>query len=82
LAAAKIDLKGVFRPQDLTVAGVLLLIVGIMLIPIPELMLDLLMVFSIGAAFAMLLLSLFINRALDFLSYPSLLLVLTLHKPH
>lgn len=80
MAAAKIDFKGVFRPQDITVAGVLLLIVGIMLIPIPEIMLDLLMVFSIGAAFAMLLLSLFINRALDFLSYPSLLLVLTLFR--
>jgi flagellar biosynthesis protein FlhA len=80
LAAAKIDFKGVFRPQDMAVAGVLLLIVGIMLIPIPEVMLDMLMVFSIGAAFAMLLLSLFINRALDFLSYPSLLLVLTLFR--
>jgi flagellar biosynthesis protein FlhA len=80
LATQKLNIKDIFRPQDVAVASGLILIIALMIIPIPTFLLDLLMVFSVAAGFIMLLISMFLNKPLDFLSFPSVLLVLTLFR--
>ncbi|MGN6610338.1 MAG: flagellar biosynthesis protein FlhA [Angustibacter sp.] len=56
------------------VVGVVLLLV----VPLPAAFLDLLIAFNITAAIAVLLVSVYIKRPLDFAVFPSLILVLTL----
>ncbi|MFC6008575.1 flagellar biosynthesis protein FlhA [Angustibacter luteus] len=56
------------------VVGVVLLLV----VPLPSAFLDLLIAFNITAAIAILLVSMYIRRPLDFSIFPSLILVLTL----
>ena len=56
------------------VVGVVLLLV----VPLPAALLDLLIAFNITAAIAILLVSIYIKRPLDFAVFPSLILVLTL----
>jgi flagellar biosynthesis protein FlhA len=56
------------------VVGVVLLLV----VPLPAALLDLLIAFNITAAIAVLLVSIYIKRPLDFAVFPSLILVLTL----
>ncbi len=56
------------------VVGVVLLLV----VPLPSAVLDLLIAFNITAAIAVLLVSIYIKRPLDFAVFPSLILVLTL----
>lgn len=58
------------------VGGVLL----ILLFPLPPLLLDLLLVFSISTALFVLILMFYLHDPLDFSSFPSLLLILTLYR--
>lgn len=69
-----------FRGGDLGVALALVLIISMMIVPLPTFLLDILMVFSIAAGVAMLLISMFIHKALDLLAFPSIVLVLTLFR--
>ncbi|MFC1517319.1 flagellar biosynthesis protein FlhA [Candidatus Margulisiibacteriota bacterium] len=80
MAALKINFLEIFKPSDLVVALSLVLIIGMMIVPLPTFVLDILMTFSIGTAMSVLLMAMFINKALDFLAFPSLLLVLTLYR--
>ncbi len=80
MASPKVSWLEVFKPSDLAVAGALVLIVGMMLVPLPTFLLDILMTFSIAVAVAILLISMFVTKSLDFLSFPSVLLVLTLFR--
>lgn len=79
-APTKFSLKDLLRGGDLGVAFSMVLIIGMMIVPLPTWLLDILMVFSISAALALLLISMFVQKALDMLSFPSLLLVLTLYR--
>jgi len=73
-------LREIFSGSDLAVAAVLIIIFSMMIIPLPTAILDVLMVFSISSGVAILLISMFVQKALDFLAYPSILLVLTLFR--
>lgn len=56
------------------------LIVAVMLVPLPTSLLDLLIVTNIATAVLVLLVSMNVKRALEFSSFPSLLLILTLFR--
>lgn len=58
--------------------AVIVLVVTVMVLPLPSNLLDLLIVANISAAVLILLVSTSVNRVLDFSSFPSLLLVVTL----
>lgn len=58
--------------------AVIVLVVTVMILPLPSGLLDLLIVANISAAILILLVSTNVNRVLDFSSFPSLLLVVTL----
>jgi flagellar biosynthesis protein FlhA len=64
--------------SDLLLAGAVLLILGVMIIPVPTPFLDLLLVGNLGLALLILTLTIYAKRPLDFNSFPSVLLLATL----
>ena len=61
-------------------AGAVLVILGLMVVPVPAILLDLMLTFSIAFSVTVLLVSLYIKQPLQFNSFPSLLLILTLMR--
>lgn len=65
---------------DLLMAGALLVILGVMLVPLPSFLLDIALTLSLTSSILILLISLYTNKALDFSVFPSLLLITTLFR--
>lgn len=68
------------KNTDLLIAFGLLAILAVMIIPLPPMMLDISLTFSLAISVLILLVSLYTDRALDFTSFPSLLLMTTLFR--
>jgi flagellar biosynthesis protein FlhA len=68
------------KNTDLFIAFGLLAILAVMIIPLPPLMLDLALSFSLSLSLLILVVSIYVKRALDFTSFPSLLLMTTLFR--
>ena len=66
------------RPQELLVAFGIIVILGVMVMPIPTFLLDILISFSITFALIILMVAVFMLSPLEFSVFPSLLLVITL----
>ena len=73
-------LKFLTQNSDLLVALVFSLIIAVMIIPIPPMVLDLLLALTLSLAIIILLVSLYSKRPLDFSTFPSVLLVMTLFR--
>jgi flagellar biosynthesis protein FlhA len=73
-------LKRVQRYSDLAAAAVVVLVVVMMVVPLPPALLDLMITANISAALAIVVATLYMPRALDFSSFPSLLLLTTLFR--
>jgi flagellar biosynthesis protein FlhA len=65
---------------DLALAGVVVCVLAILIFPIPVWLLDILIITNLAAALVTVVVSLYIIRPLDFASFPSLLLILTLFR--
>jgi flagellar biosynthesis protein FlhA len=74
------QVKGLFSVSDIGLAVITILVIGLMIIPIPSFMLDLLMVLNIGVAVMILLIAMFLSEPLDFAAFPSILLIVTLYR--
>lgn len=72
--------ENVTKNTDLFIAFSLLAVLGVMIIPLPPIMLDVALTFSLALSLLILLTSVYIKRALDFTSFPSLLLMTTLFR--
>ncbi|WP_295900209.1 flagellar biosynthesis protein FlhA [uncultured Bdellovibrio sp.] len=68
------------KNTDLFIAFGLLAILAVMIIPLPPFMLDITLTFSLAISVLILLVSIYTDRALDFTSFPSLLLMTTLFR--
>lgn len=68
------------KNTDLFIAFGMLAILAVMIIPLPPFMLDISLTFSLAISVLILLVSLYTQRALDFTSFPSLLLMTTLFR--
>lgn len=68
------------KNTDLFIAIGLLCVIGVMIIPLPPVMLDVALTFSLALSLLILLTSIYITRTLDFTSFPSLLLMTTLFR--
>jgi flagellar biosynthesis protein FlhA len=68
------------RHADLLAAGAVVLVVVMMIIPLPPFLLDLAITLNISAALMIVTATLYVPRALDFSSFPSLLLLTTLFR--
>jgi flagellar biosynthesis protein FlhA len=65
---------------DLLAALVVVLIVTMLVIPLPAPLLDLFITLNISCGLAIVIATLYLNRALDFASFPSLLLLTTMFR--
>jgi flagellar biosynthesis protein FlhA len=68
------------RNSDLALALGLVGILGVMVIPLPRFMLDIMLSLGIATSMVLLLTSVYATRALDFSIFPSLLLITTLFR--
>lgn len=68
------------KNTDLFIAISLLAIISVMIIPLPPVLLDVALTFSLSLSLLILLTSIYIKRTLDFTSFPSLLLMTTLFR--
>jgi type III secretion protein V len=75
------DVRELFtRYSDLALAGLVVSIVGMMIIPLPTVVLDLLISLNIAVAVTMLLISIYVSEALRIATFPTLLLLTTLFR--
>jgi flagellar biosynthesis protein FlhA len=65
---------------DLIAAGVVVLVVVMLIIPLPPMLLDLMITMNISAALAIVVTTLYVKKALEFSVFPSLLLITTLFR--
>ncbi len=68
------------KHTDLLAAGAVVLVVIMMIIPLPPALVDLCISLNISAALAIVVTTLYLPSALDFSSFPSLLLLTTLFR--
>jgi flagellar biosynthesis protein FlhA len=66
--------------SDILVAGLVVLILVMMVVPLPAFLLDALLVLNITCALVILLLTMYTKDALEFSSFPSMLLIATLFR--
>jgi flagellar biosynthesis protein FlhA len=68
------------KNTDLMIAFGLMVILGVMVVPLPPVLLDLALTFSLAISILILLVSIYIKKALEFSVFPSLLLLTTLYR--
>ncbi|MBN1962761.1 MAG: type III secretion system export apparatus subunit SctV [Deltaproteobacteria bacterium] len=68
------------RYSDIILAGLVVGVVGMMVVPLPTFIMDLLLVVSITIAVSMLMISIYIPSALKLSSYPTIILITTLFR--
>jgi flagellar biosynthesis protein FlhA len=71
-------LKIFSQNSELAVALGLIIILGVMVVPLPPVILDLFLAFSIAISIAILLMSVYAKKPLDFSTFPTILLITTL----
>ena len=73
-------LKRLLRHSDLAAAVAVVVVVVMMIVPVPSALLDLFIVCNIAGALSIIALTMYVPGALDFASFPSLLLITTLFR--
>ncbi len=73
-------IRRVLQHTDLLAAVGVVVIVTMLVVPLPPALLDLLIALNISAALSILVVTMYLNRALDFASFPSLLLLTTMFR--
>jgi flagellar biosynthesis protein FlhA len=73
-------LRRASRYADLIAAGVVVMVVVMMVIPLPPFLLDLAITLNVSCALAIVVATLYMPRAVDFAAFPSLLLLTTLFR--
>ncbi len=75
------NLKTILKQhQDIVIALCVVSVLGIMILPIPTFMLDILLSFSISLSIIILITGIYIGKPLDFSVFPSILLLSTLFR--
>lgn len=73
-------LTKIMKNADLLLLAGMMLILMLMMVPMPPALLDMMLTFNIAFSLAILLVSMYSKRALDFSSFPSVLLIVTLGR--
>jgi flagellar biosynthesis protein FlhA len=73
-------LKRVLAHTDLLAAVSVVLVVTMLVVPLPAMLLDLLITINISAALTIVVATMYLGKALDFASFPSLLLLTTMFR--
>jgi flagellar biosynthesis protein FlhA len=77
-ASLLLGLKGSKQHLDIFFAAGILCIIAVLIFPIPSWLIDFLLTVSISFSVIILMTVLFVNRSLDFSSFPSILLIVTM----
>jgi len=72
------NLKNIFKNSDLVIGAGIFIFILIMIVPVHPFLLDLSLSFVIASSLLILLMSLYVKRPLDFSTFPSVLLFITL----
>ena len=75
-----VQLPGLTKNSDITIAVAVVAILAFMVIPLPAMLLDLLISFNITFALIILLASMYTLRPLELSAFPSILLLITLFR--
>lgn len=68
------------RSSDIVLAGLLVAIIALMILPLPRLMIDALVALNIAIGLMLMLMGIYIGSALQFSAFPSVLLISTLFR--
>jgi flagellar biosynthesis protein FlhA len=71
------NLRSLFSLSDFMVAGILIVIIALMLVPLPPFVLDILLTMNIAISLVILLVAMYLKEPLELASFPSILLVIT-----
>ncbi|MCF7800559.1 MAG: flagellar biosynthesis protein FlhA [Candidatus Marinimicrobia bacterium] len=74
------ELTQLSKNSNLVLAGGIVLILGVMVLPLPSFMMDALLAMNLMSALIILFVSLYIYRPLEFSVFPGLLLIITLFR--
>ncbi len=72
--------RRMLRHTDLLAAVAVVMVVTMLVVPLPSALLDLLITLNISAALTIVVATMYLNKALDFSSFPSLLLLTTMFR--
>jgi flagellar biosynthesis protein FlhA len=72
--------KALTQNSDVIIALGLMMVLGVMVVPIPPLLLDLMLSLSIAISVAVLLTAVYARKPLDFSTFPTVLLITTLFR--
>lgn len=73
-------LQNLLRSKDLVMALTLVFIIGLMLVPLPPALLDLMIAASMAMSIGIMLLTMYIHQPLEFSVFPTVLLLVTLFR--
>jgi len=75
-----IGLNRLLKNSDVVLAIAVMIIIGMMVVPLPTLVVDIFLALNIGAALTIMLISMYVMEPLQFSVFPSLLLLVTLFR--
>jgi flagellar biosynthesis protein FlhA len=75
-----INLRAILSSKNTAMIAGLVLIVSMLLVPLPPFLIDIMVVLNIGSSLAIILLTMFIRRPMDFSVFPTVLLFVTLFR--
>jgi flagellar biosynthesis protein FlhA len=70
----------ILRSKDMAMAGALVVIVALMLVPLPPIMLDVLIALNMAISIGVMLMSMYISSPMEFSVFPTVLLMITLFR--
>jgi flagellar biosynthesis protein FlhA len=73
-------IRKLLKHTDLIAAVAVVVVVTMLIIPLPSMLLDLFITINISAALAVVVATMYLNKALDFSAFPSLLLLTTMFR--
>src|SRR6185312_6873739 len=79
-AVNEAGIRRLLRHTDLLAAAAVVMVVTMLVVPLPAAVLDLLITLNISAALMIVVATMYLGRALDFSSFPSLLLLTTMFR--
>src|SRR5579859_7556411 len=73
-------IRKILKHTDLVAAVAVVVVVTMLIIPLPAMLLDLFITINISAALAVVVATMYLNKALDFSAFPTLLLLTTMFR--
>ncbi len=79
-APVSLGLNQLLKNSDIVLAVAVMVIIGMMVVPLPTIVVDLFLALNVGAALTIMLISMYVLEPLQFSVFPSLLLLITLFR--